>query len=120
MIADKVSVYIDGYLKLRQESGGGEQEDPLVAIRKQELALQTEKLRQEAKRDADKMMFDRERGQAADVLGFKRIGESRHATDSRTQVARERITSNEEQSDERNNTMLESSQIRASGFDRKD
>ena len=120
MIAEKVSVYIDGYLKLRQESGGGEQEDPLVAIRKQELALQTEKLRQEAKRDADKMMFDRERGQAADVLGFKRIGESRHATDSRTQVARERITSNEEQSDERNNTMLESSQIRASGFDRKD
>ena len=99
-VTEKVSEYLKEYAKMRTESKPAE-EDPLVTLRKQEIALEGEKLRQSAKKDSDRLAFDRERGQASDVLGFKNAETSRRSTDQRTKVANRRISSGEEQTEDR-------------------
>ena len=113
-IAAKVRDYIDAYSKLRQESASGDEEDPLVTIRKQELALEGEKLRQSAKQDSSELSLKRERGEAADVLGFKNADNNRHATDMRSKIARERIDSNEGQTQDRIQSQKEVALMRPS------
>lgn len=100
-ICNRVSKYIQEYAKVREEAGAGNEEDPLVTIRKQELALQSTKLVNDQKDKAARLDFDRQRGQAADILGFRRDDTSRHASDQRTEVARERIASSEDQTEDR-------------------
>jgi|1_EtaG_2_1085319.scaffolds.fasta_scaffold01036_4 hypothetical protein len=114
-IADAVGKLIDKYAEMRKEAGAGQDEDPLVTIRKQELAIKTEELRQSAKKDADKMAFDRERGQAADVLGFKRDATAKYTSDQRTQVARERIASSDEQKEDSIESAEKIARMRPSG-----
>lgn len=113
-VSEKVAVYIGEYAKMREDSKPQE-EDPLVGLRKQEIALEAEKLRQSAKKDSEKLNFDRERGQAADILGFKNVETSRRAIDQRSEVANRRISSSEDQTNDRIAAQLEVARMRSNG-----
>jgi hypothetical protein len=114
VIAEKVAVYLDEYSKMRAESKPDD-EDPLVTLRKQEIALEGEKLRQSAQEKRERLAFDHERGVSADILGFKNAETSRMATNQRTKVARERLRSSEEQTEDRIESSEKIARMRPSG-----
>ena len=118
--ATVVKGLIEGYAQMRAESAG-EKEDPqqqLVKIRQQELAIQAQKLQLDAKNKDERLSLDREKNTAAQTLGFNRIEQADRGIASREQIAGDDRESQEGIADERNETSVLSSQIRASSFDK--
>ena len=71
-------------------------EDPLVEIRKQELALQGARLQQDAKEFETNTVLKAQQDQMGNQLGAQRNQIAQQGVDNRTQVARERIDAQEE------------------------
>lgn len=71
-------------------------EDPLVEIRKQELALQGARLQQDAKEFETNTVLKAQQDQMSNQLTAQRNAISQQTADERTQVARERIDAQEE------------------------
>ena len=118
--ATVVKGLIEGYAQMRAESAG-EKEDPqqqLVKIRQQELAIQAQKLQLDAKNKDERLSLDREKNTAAQTLGFNRIEQADRGIASREQIAEDDRESQEGIADERNETSVLSSQIRASSFNK--
>ena len=116
-VSELTKSLIDGYAQMRKEATG-QQPDPnqqLVEIRKQEIALQAQKMQMDAKNTESKINADRDRASSAEILGYKKIESSDRATQSRENVAREKIESQEGIADERNRTSIESTILRQQG-----
>jgi len=74
----------------------GGNEDPLVEIRKQELALQGARLQQDAKEFETNTVIKTQQDQINNQLTAQRNAISQQTADERTEVARERIDAQEE------------------------
>jgi len=67
------------------------QQDPLVAIRQQELALREADIQRRAKEAEDKMQLERDKELADQMQASQRINIQKEALDEKTRVAEERI-----------------------------
>ncbi len=73
-----------------QISGGGEQPDPLIALKQQDLQLRAERDAAEAQNDQARLALDQQKAENAAQLGAARIQSQEEIVQARINAARER------------------------------
>jgi hypothetical protein len=90
MVAMKISQYMEEAKQLQSELAGGQQTDPVVELKKQELQMRDKENQMQAQLDKQRLQLDQQRIQANAQANDARLDSQEAIAAERANVARER------------------------------
>ena len=91
MVAESIAQGMQEVKAMSAEiSGAGEEQDPLIALKQQDLAMRAEQDAAENQQDQARLALDQQKAEASTKLGMERIQSQEEIVAARIQAARER------------------------------
>ena len=90
MVADAVSQGMQELKQMSAQLSGGNQPDPLIALKEKDLQLQAARDAADAEVDQSRLVLDRQKAETTARLGAERIQSSEEIVQARIDAARER------------------------------